>query len=352
MNIIIAFLLATFISSNYSQDQTTTLIGSFGEEFSDTLYVQDLMHTPSSQEVIIVTNGEFKFTTATKCPDIRLVTNKSMSIAFNFITYPGEYNVTLQNGSITIEGELNKKLNTYHAEVTALMIEREMTLHSNDPKEIKDQKLNALKEKTKSVIYKLAEAYNNTPIATACGFAAHILVGKDLPFFNSIFSFIDEEALNCTALGQFIASLKNRYDNPKGIPELELYTSNSEIKKLKAPEKYLYIDFWASWCKPCRKKIPALVEVYNKYETSNLVEFLSISIDDNQNAWLKAIEKEQMPWEQLNVKDKANHEKLKLHWGVTSVPHGVLIDKEQATVKNYIKEIQELDSLLNSIISH
>ncbi|TKC07044.1 TlpA disulfide reductase family protein [Pedobacter frigoris] len=62
--------------------------------------------------------------------------------------------------------------------------------------------------------------------------------------------------------------------------------------------KYVLIDFWASWCVPCRKAIPHLKEVYAKYKAKGF-EILSLSGDQNQEAWRKAMDQEQMPWPQV-----------------------------------------------------
>lgn len=63
--------------------------------------------------------------------------------------------------------------------------------------------------------------------------------------------------------------------------------------------KVLVIDFWASWCGPCRAEIPKLKAIYEDFKDNRNVEFLSISIDSDKDAWLTAVKKEAMPWPQL-----------------------------------------------------
>ena len=67
--------------------------------------------------------------------------------------------------------------------------------------------------------------------------------------------------------------------------------------------KILLVDFWASWCGPCRAAVPKVKELYNKYKTEGF-DVLSISIDDSKSAWLKALNEEKMPWKQLLSPDK------------------------------------------------
>lgn len=84
--------------------------------------------------------------------------------------------------------------------------------------------------------------------------------------------------------------------------------------------KYLLVDFWASWCGPCRAEIPNLKEIYNDYESKGL-EILSVSTDADEKAWLKAVAKEQMPWPQ--VRDTKS---ISDSYNITAIPAIFLID--------------------------
>lgn len=89
--------------------------------------------------------------------------------------------------------------------------------------------------------------------------------------------------------------------------------------------KILLIDFWASWCSPCRKEIPKLKEAYQKYAGED-VKFLSVSIDKDESAWRKALADENMPWPQVRTSDVGA--KVSKDYYFSGIPHMVLIDKE------------------------
>ncbi|RFC53697.1 peroxiredoxin family protein [Brumimicrobium aurantiacum] len=92
--------------------------------------------------------------------------------------------------------------------------------------------------------------------------------------------------------------------------------------------KVVLIDFWASWCKPCRKENPNIVEAYEKYRKSNFINgkgfvILSVSLDRDKEAWVKAIEKDNLKWDG-HVWDKSKDVTRK--YNVRSIPHSFLID--------------------------
>lgn len=83
-------------------------------------------------------------------------------------------------------------------------------------------------------------------------------------------------------------------------PDLTLETLKGKTVTLDSYKgKVLVIDFWASWCGPCRAEIPKLKAIYEDFKDNKNVEFLSISIDGDKDAWLSAVKKEDMPWPQL-----------------------------------------------------
>ncbi|WP_454880451.1 redoxin domain-containing protein [Sphingobacterium detergens] len=114
-------------------------------------------------------------------------------------------------------------------------------------------------------------------------------------------------------------------------------TNGKLIKVSDFKGQYVLIDFWASWCSPCRAENPNLLKAYNKYKSKGL-EVLAVSLDDTKgrNAWLKAIKEDGLPW--IHVADlKGWSNEAAVLYGVRAVPQNYLVDPKGNIVAINIK---------------
>ena len=110
-------------------------------------------------------------------------------------------------------------------------------------------------------------------------------------------------------------------------PELSLPDLQGNRVSLSALKgKLVLIDFWASWCGPCRQNNPHLVRLYRKYHDKGL-EIYGISIDDNPEAWKKAVSQDKLTWIQVND-IKGWDAPSAILYGVDAIPASCLIDRE------------------------
>lgn len=120
------------------------------------------------------------------------------------------------------------------------------------------------------------------------------------------------------------------------LPQFEatLAGNNKKITPADFKGKVLVLDFWASWCGPCRMEIPHLKEYYNEFKGKD-VEFLSVSIDAKDADWQKAMKEENMPWLQAHVPN-AGKEVMELYQ-FSGIPFILVIDKDGNIYKKSVR---------------
>ncbi|MDR1454463.1 MAG: AhpC/TSA family protein [Tannerella sp.] len=110
---------------------------------------------------------------------------------------------------------------------------------------------------------------------------------------------------------------------------------------------YVLIDFWASWCIPCREESPALKAVYHKYRDKG-IEFIGVSLDHKSERWLEAVRQDELPWIQWIDYSTWGGEGVKTY-GVRLIPYKFLINKEGVIVAKNLRGA-DLDKLLETYL--
>lgn len=131
-------------------------------------------------------------------------------------------------------------------------------------------------------------------------------------------------------------------------PELALPAASGDTVKLSSLKgKVVLLDFWASWCGPCRISNKGLVKLYPKYKDKGF-EILGVSLDEDRSDWQKAVKKDKVSW--LQVIDNGGWESKTVNqWKISAIPTSYLINKDGTLVAMDL-EGKELEKALKELL--
>lgn len=167
--------------------------------------------------------------------------------------------------------------------------------------------------------------------------------------YADLFEAVDNGLKERYADNQFVKYVDNKVRTSLGpgrmAPEIAMKDPDNKIRKLSDLRgKVVMIDFWASWCRPCRMENPNVVRLYKKYHDKGF-EIYSVSLDKDRRQWLLAIEQDGLEW--------PNHVSDLNGWtssggasyGITSVPSTVLVDRQGRIIARNLRGEQLANKL-------
>jgi peroxiredoxin len=309
----------------------------------------------------LIENKSFTFKGIQESPVLRLLTFKdgrinkdayfhavgSTPYSLWFLLDNSKLNVEIaENSSITGSSE-NEDLAAYMREMDKLDDEAEKI---DKDAENAEEKYNDIFTKSENISKDFILHHNNSLIAATIFYNfRHSISEKDRrTIINSagetfksapnIDKIIDHLAvLDKVAIGKQFTDFKMA-DTDGNIHSLSEYVGNGKI---------VLIDFWASWCPPCRRDMPQLVEVYNKYKNQRF-EIVGISLDSDKAAWEKGIQDLQISWPQLSDLQGWKNAGAALY-GVNSIPHTILVG-EDGTILDKDIHADKLDDKIAELL--
>lgn len=142
---------------------------------------------------------------------------------------------------------------------------------------------------------------------------------------------------------------QEKTDVSKPFTDLIMETPEGKVVKLSdfvGKGKPVLVDFWASWCAPCRQGMPELIRIYDKYKGK--FEIVGVAFDEDRGAWQRAITRLELPWPQMSDLKGWKSEAAK-EYGIHSIPHTVLIDNNGVIISRDLKGLY-LDNKLAEIL--
>jgi peroxiredoxin len=131
-------------------------------------------------------------------------------------------------------------------------------------------------------------------------------------------------------------------------PELKLTDTSGKIVALSSLRgKYVLLDFWASWCGPCRAENPNVLEAYKKYKNKNFT-ILAVSLDNVRAKWLEAVHHDALLWQQVSDL-KGWQSSAASKYGVHAIPSNFLLDPKGVIIAKNLRGPQ-LESKLEEVL--
>ena len=131
--------------------------------------------------------------------------------------------------------------------------------------------------------------------------------------------------------------------------EIALPSVSGDTLKLSSLKgKVVLLDFWASWCGPCRTSNKQLTKLYPKYKAKGF-EIFGVSFDEDKNQWKKAIDKDKIIWLQVNDDGGRMNAQTAIKWNIEAIPTSYLIDKNGKLVAMDL-EGKELEKALKYLL--
>lgn len=134
--------------------------------------------------------------------------------------------------------------------------------------------------------------------------------------------------------------------NAQLAPDVRLKDPKDSLIALSSLKgKVVLVDFWATWCGPCRRANTKLKKIYNKYKSQGL-EILSISVDQNMNNWKKVIKNDKLNW--LHVIDNQGYAGA---WNINYIPATFIIDQNGVFKATFIN-VENAEGIIKSLLSN
>ncbi len=367
-----------FSCNNAANENKFSVTGNVKNAADQKVYLEELFFNKKDPEVLDTAElkeGKFTLTGLSAQEGIYRIRLEKMNNGFLFINDEKQINFTADlndvsltgptfatpaNSSlknfITVNDSLSKQLNGYYNQLQQL--EQAGTKETDSIFIATQTVFNSAKETAAKFCLKYADTAKSPTLALFTATAAPATLeqlqkplqnlAQRFPENNAIIGFTNFAKQQLTMQQQQQAPQNNKIAIGSIAPDITMNDVNDKpfsLSQLKG--KYVLVDFWASWCGPCRGENPNVVDAYNQFKNKNFT-VLGVSLDKDKASWLKAIKEDGLNWPHISDLKYWSSAAVPLY-GFNGIPYNVLVDPQGKIIATELRG-PALSAKLNEVL--
>jgi peroxiredoxin len=247
--------------------------------------------------------------------------------------------------------ELNGLLKDVNAQMSELQVQYRQLYMAKDEEGMKklEPKFDELEASQKKILGEYLKGHSSSPIAL---FVLNQFAGYEInpAEITPIYNKLSKTVRSSPSGKEFAERLESARKTAVGQPAMDFTQPDADGKQISLAAykgKYVLVDFWASWCGPCRAENPNVVKAYSKFKDKGF-DILAVSLDDKKDKWQAAIQADNLPW--THVSDlKGWKNVVAEQYGIRAIPQNLLLDPKGVIIAKNLRG-DALEKKLEEII--
>ena len=362
----IVFAIAIFLIAACTSPHDLEISGTIDSSDSINIirYVPDANNQPRPYDTVVAVNGSFSFKVAVEKPQLNFIMVEGLNGNFPFIAEKGQLAMSIDTENVaqskTTGSMSNDDYMAYKSKTEAVGRElNRLAGEINEAQQLNDNLLVEELQKQYAVTQQAVQVYekevvtHNTDSYLAALLLERMLNNKSMstaqakPLFEGY-----SERIKTSVLGQSLLNKVNAPISPTAIgslaPNFVAPTpEGGSLELQKSLKKITILDFWASWCRPCRIENPNLVRTYNKLKDQGL-HVVSVSLDRDKARWVQAIKDDGLTWDHVSNLQYWRDPVAQLY-KVSSIPATFILDENGVIIAKNLRGPQ-LEATLTQLI--